>query len=163
MTIATETDRHKLRETYGQGIEALVGVACYINAVKALITIFIESHGQERPRIWEVEFPETGDSHAYLEFEGKIYNMGVTWPNDEYPTYSLETIQAKGGRDVTQRALALMIGGIDELMSGKETNTLVLLGKDSFKTELFISSLLIAYYVYLGHSLAEALKKAGLD
>jgi hypothetical protein len=149
-----------LIRTYGEDIRAR-DIACYTNAVTALIIIFKQTHGKQLPHIWGVDFPETQDHHAYLVHQGIVYNQQITWPDDKYPDYNFEEL-VNVGKDVTSQGLMWMIDGIADLYPNGEETPLVLPAGFADWDDL-LGSLIIACHVSQGMSLKEAVKQIQED
>lgn len=125
MTRATETETNLLRTRYGL---RKPHTGCFHNAFSAWLQIchqelIIKNTFPPIPRIWQVNLPEDR-VHAYLEYDGRIYNQGVTWPQESgerYPDYSLEEIvfaQQKGyAADKTETILGYALITIDKITS----------------------------------------------
>lgn len=109
MTAAKERDVESLIGKYGADIEAVPGLACYLNGLNASLIIFLKSGGKIVPRLWCVE-TEAG-VHTYLQYEGMVYNRRVTWPDNTYPDFPLEELKKKG-TDVTIQTL---VGTLEEV------------------------------------------------
>lgn len=120
MSVASKEDVERLVVNFGDGVWATEGLACQHNAFVASVVMFrLEETWSELPRIWQVRgLGDDGlDVHVYLVYDGKVYNQGVTWPDDRYPNFSLEELEQRG-EDVTgliyARAVLAFDTGDDE-------------------------------------------------
>lgn len=114
MTIAKEREVEDLYESYG--VRAYEKLACYQNAVIALLMIFAEDQ-EELPWIYLVEFgdPDEVDCRVqtYLVYRGKVYQRGVTWLGNEFPDFHLSELK-QYGRDVTFPLLGQVAVALNE-------------------------------------------------
>lgn len=118
MAIAAERDVENLIWEYGDKIEATKDLACFFNAFKTTLEIFIQSGGRKLPRTWGVDVLED-DTHAYLELNGIVYNRGITWPDGKYPDLDLVEIKERG-IDRTTLALTIALGEFSSRRKAKD-------------------------------------------
>ncbi len=87
MTVATERDTRAFSENFH--FQYLPELSCFSNAVYASLSVLVTD--KRLPRIIQVRLPD--DLHAYLVYDGKVFNSGVTWKDDLYPSYSLDDLR----------------------------------------------------------------------
>lgn len=121
MTIATERDISLLQSRYGIETQAVDGLLCFPNAVKAATKIFTASNEEELPEIWVMR-NERGLVHAYLAHKGIVYNRKVTWKDNRYRDYTYEQLRHDGVDDTVKLYAATLLGVIGE---GNENNALL--------------------------------------
>lgn len=163
MAIAQESDVRRLTEQYGDRVRAFSWMACFHNALKTMMTVFIGSHGKILPRVWDVEFTEMGaNHHAYLEIDGMVFNKGITWYDDKYPNLDTDQLYLRG-RDLTKIMLCSTLEEYADLKAAEER-----LGLQEamvfvpYSEELKEGCLAIALHMAAGASLEESLQKLGI-
>lgn len=118
MIIAREKEIGQLKLEYGFEVDP--ELACFHNALRAAFLIFARDR-QEFPRVWQVNFKNSGDAHAYLVFRGRAYSNGVTCQNGQYPDYDIEELRRVGidvTLDVLEKTVDAITGGEDNLGFG---------------------------------------------
>ncbi len=158
MSISNERDTDLLVREYGSSVLAVEGISCYHNALKASMSIFIESHGEYLPRIWGVDIPELNDHHAYLEHGGLVFNKRITWPDSKYPDFSLQQLRKVGMDNTTN----ILLSGMEELLEISESESLgfgTLLRGAPYDEGMTVFSVLLAVELSRGVPYDEALSK----
>lgn len=113
-TIASAEQIALFQETFSVAAEA--GLSCQANGLIALLKVVTRTGGDGSgniPTLWEVGLEEE-NAHVYLEYDGLVYNSGVTWPDGSYPDYELDELRTHG-RDVTASiAVDALIGWLSD-------------------------------------------------
>lgn len=113
MSIATTQETEQLINEYGL-YDATIDFSeddpdmalCYSLAITNAIIITARNIARgeigKTPDIVSVKLPIMKDAHAYLVYEGKVYNHRVTFPTTKYPDFDTDELMKRGAYDFTK-------------------------------------------------------------